>query len=337
MKKKLLYIGNKLAHKGSSPTSIDILGPLLEHEGYKLYYASSRQNKLLRLLDMVFTVFKNRNTIDYVLIDTYSTANFWYAVMVGYLCKIMRLHYLPLLRGGRLPERLAKSPKICKKLFKNAYINIAPSAYLMESFQQHGFENVQLIPNSIPLDRYSFKKRFPLRPRLLWVRAFAEIYNPLLAIKIFKKLLKNYPDAQLCMVGADKDESLQTCRDYAEKYQLPVEFTGKLTKEEWIERASDFDIFINTTHYDNTPVSVIEAMALGLPVVSTNVGGMPYLLHDGVDALLVHNDDCEGFIEAINSLLKEPEKAVKMAKNARKMVENFDWESVKILWENILR
>jgi glycosyltransferase involved in cell wall biosynthesis len=337
MTKKLLYIGNKLADKGASPSSIDVLGPLLEQEGFVLCYASAKKNKILRLFDMVFTLMKQRNKVDYVLIDTYSTTNFWYAVILGRLSKIMRLKYLPLLHGGRLPERLSKSPKTCENLFKNAYLNIAPSAFLETHFKHKGFENIQCIPNSIPLADYAFKERFPVRSRLLWVRAFAEIYNPLLALKIFNELIKDYPDASLCMVGPDKDGSLEKCKKYAIKHQLTVEFTGKLTKNEWIKRAADFDIFINTTHFDNTPVSVIEAMALGLPVISTNVGGIPYLVENGVNAFLIGDNDAEGFVNRIKDLIKNPEKTQKMAKNARKTVEGFDWSSIKFKWKKVLR
>lgn len=337
MTRKLLYIGNKLAGKGASPTSIDVLGPLLEQEGFMLFYASAQKNKILRLLDMVFSLIKYRNKVDYVLIDTYSTTNFWYAVIVGRLGKMLHLKYLPLLHGGRLPERLSKSPNNCKKFFKNAYLNIAPSAFLFAHFKQQGFENVQCIPNSISLENYAYKKRFPLRPRLLWVRAFAKIYNPLLALEILNGLTKEYPDARLCMVGPDKDGSLEECRKYAIKHHLEVDFTGKLNKNKWISRAVDFDIFINTTHFDNAPVSVIEAMALGLPVISTNVGGIPYLLTDGSDGILIVDNDTEGFIAAIKNSLQNPEKAVHMAENARKTAENFRWSSVKLQWNEILR
>ncbi|MGB3776153.1 MAG: glycosyltransferase family 1 protein, partial [Leeuwenhoekiella sp.] len=94
MKKKLLYIGNKLADKGASPTSIDILGPFLEKEGYEVYYASEKKNKFHRMLDMVRSSIKYRNKIDYVLIDTYSTKNFWYAVIIGFICQILKKAYI---------------------------------------------------------------------------------------------------------------------------------------------------------------------------------------------------------------------------------------------------
>ena len=80
------------------------------------------------------------------------------------------------------------------------------------------------------------------------------------------------------MVGPDKDGSLEKTKQYAKEKGVlhRVRFTGGLSKTEWIELSKDYNIFINTTNVDNTPVSVMEAMALGFPVISTNVGGVPF-------------------------------------------------------------
>ena len=65
-----------------------------------------------------------------------------------------------------------------------------------------------------------------------------------------------------------------------QKYKLnqKIEFVGYLRKIEWLELARDHDIFINTSTIDNMPVSILEMMALGLPIISTNVGGIPFIL-----------------------------------------------------------
>ncbi|MDD3005790.1 glycosyltransferase family 4 protein, partial [Flavobacterium sp.] len=93
------------------------------------------------------------------------------------------------------------------------------------------------------------------------------------------------------------------------------------------------DIFINTTHFDNTPVSVMEAMTLGLPVVSTNVGGIPFLLSDNKNALLVDDDDTKAMVESIQKLIENLEKAAFLANNARSFIEQMDWKVVKKQWE----
>ncbi|NJY63588.1 glycosyltransferase family 4 protein [Salinimicrobium sp. CDJ15-81-2] len=336
MLKKIIYIGNQLAIRGGSPTSVDTLAPLLKEEGFTVKTASAKKNKLLRLADMLFTIFRNRKTAEYVLIDTYSTQNFWYAYAVARLCHNLNLKYIPILHGGELPARLERSPKVSKKLFGNAFLNVAPSLYMKTVFQQAGFTNVRYIPNSINLQDYRFKERITLHPKLLWVRAFAEIYNPIQAIKVLEFLLADYPNAELCMVGPVKDDSWKDCFRYAKLHRLPVRFPGRLQKEEWSALSKKYDVFLNTTNIDNTPVSVIEAMALGVPVVSTHVGGLPYLISAAIDGLLVPPNDPEKMAAAVKNLLQDPQRAHERTLAARKKVEAFDWDRVKSSWKDVL-
>ncbi len=252
-------------------------------------------------MHMAFSVIRYGNKVDYVLIDTYSTVNFWYAVFIGRLSQVFNIPYIPILRGGNLPDRLKKSPYSSQKLFNNSFCNVAPSSYLMKIFENHQFHNLEYIPNTIQIGNYPFKFRSDIKPKLLWVRAFASIYNPMMAIKTLEILLKDYPESELCMVGPNKDGSLESCKSY-----------------------------------DNTPISVIEAMALGLPVISTSVGGIPYLLEDKVDALLVADNSVSEMAEAIIYLLNNSDSVEAIAKNARSKVEEFDWERVQAHWENLL-
>ena len=333
----LLYIGNKLSSAGRTVTSIETLGELLKSEGFTVYMASSKKNKILRLLDMMWAVVQHRKKVSYVLIDTYSTQNFYYAVAVANVCRLFQLPYVPILRGGDLPKRLVSSRSQSWKLFRGALSNVAPSEYLMQKFQSEGFNNLRHIPNSIELSNYQFKRRENVSAKLLWVRSFADIYNPELALDIVDRLIKEGIDAKLCMVGPDKDGSLKRCKGLAAKRDLPITFTGKLEKKEWIDLAKDYDVFINTTNFDNTPVSVLEAMALGLPVVTTNVGGIPYLLTHSENAILVNPNEAEPFCNAIKDFLNHPNKAEQLAHKARLMVENYDWEIVKHSWIELLK
>ena len=331
----VLYIGNNLFNKTGYPTTLQTLSKLLEHEGYNLVKTSSKLNRVARMFDMVCTVFKYRKTTNVVLIDTYSTLNFYYAYCCAVLLKYLKIPYIPILHGGNLPYRLNKSPRLSKSIFANAYMNVAPSAYLLQVFKKAGFNTV-CIPNTLDIDRYPFKKRQKLAPKLLYVRSFATIYNPEMAIKVLFELKKDYPNATLCMVGPDRDGSLSGVKQLVEALNLQssVAFTGVLTQAAWHKKSEQFDVFINTSHVDNMPVSIIEAMALGLPVVTTNVGGIGFLIKDKVNGFLVPDNDYKTMAKTIKQLIENGPGNISV--KAREQVEAFQWNVVKHQWNQLL-
>lgn len=336
MNKTILYIGNNLAKKTNYATSMDVLSRLLGIEGFTIYKSSSKSNTFFRLLEMCYDLVRYRSIVDYVLIDTFSTANFYYALLTSQLCRFFSLKYLPILHGGNLPYRLKQNPRLSFLIFKNSYQNIAPSGYLKYEFEKEGFKTI-LIPNVIPIANYTFKERKKIAPKLLYVRAFAKIYNPTMAIEVLKELKKTYPKAILCMIGPDKDGTLDDVLQLINTYKLQdsVEITGVLSKEEWHEKSEDYDIFINTTNVDNTPISIIEAMALGLPIVSTNVGGLPYLIENNRDGILVDKNNSSVMTNKIIEIVDK--NSISLAKKARIKAEFFDWSSVRNQWLNILK
>ena len=333
----ILYIGNKLSGKDTNITYIEILGKYLESEHYNIIYASSKKNQILRLLDMNFKTLKNQLKINKVLIDTYSTNGFIFALIISQLCRLLHLQYIPILHGGNLPNRLVRNPKFCKLIFDNAQINVAPSFYLYYAFKAAGFQKIIHIPNAVAVENYNFDKKDITIPKLLWVRSFKEIYNPKMAVLVMAEIVKKYPNAQLCMVGPNQNNLYLECKNLAMDLGLNVNFTGKLTKKEWISLAKDYNIFINTTHLDNTPLSVIEAMALGLAIVSTNVGGIPNLITNQKNGLLVNDNDFLKMSQEVITLTTNKDKFEYLITNARKTVEKFDWEIVKKQWFDILQ
>lgn len=334
--KNLLYIGNKLHNHGFNKTSVETLGVFLGDEGFNIKYSSDKKNQFYRLLDMIISTFLNARKVDYILIDTYSTSSFWYAFFCSQVARLFNTKYIPILHGGDLPKRLEKNPSLCNLIFKNAFANVAPSNYLLKKFKEKGLENIVFIPNSIQLKEYKYKNRIHIQPNLLWVRSFARIYNPQMAIHVFKHIKEKYPNATLTMVGPDKDGSLIETRNLAESLNLNVNFTGKLSKKDWTDLAKKHDIFINTTHFDNTPVSVIEAMALGLPVVTTNVGGIPFMLTNNENALLINDDKSIEMVNAIETFLINEELVQRLTLNAKVLVCNMDWQVVKLKWIELL-
>jgi len=329
----ILYLGNK-----NSPTlsTIDTLGKQLG-ETYDIVTCSSVQNKILRFFDMMRHIFKYKDECKLIIVDTYSTWNFYYAMMSAFFGKQFGIPYIPILHGGNLPQRLDKNPSMSKYLFKGSFINATPSNYLKEEFEKRGYKTKH-IPNNIELENYPFKLREMIMPKLLYVRSFAKIYNTKMAIKAFEIVKKKYPNATLTMVGPDRDGSLEQTREFAKELGLEesVTFTGGLSKEEWIDLSKDFDIFINPTNFDNLPVSIVEAMALGFVIVSTNVGGLPYLIDNEKDGLLVDKNDHIAMANKILRALKEPELCKKLSLNARDKAKGYAWSEVKKLWDEVI-
>ena len=333
----ILYIGNVLSQHGYTKGVIETLGPQLESIGFTVFYGGTKKNPVFRLFQMLGKIITLRNKIQFVLIDTYSTSAFWYAWLSGLICGCFRIKYIPILHGGDMPVRLHKSQLATKNLFNHSFANVAVSGYLKDAFDQFGFFSI-IIPNNIEISRYPFKNRELIAPKLLWVRSFHSQYNPNLAADVLSLLLETYPNSELCMVGPDKDGSMEEFKEYAKYLGVleSVKITGVLPKEDWLKLSTQYDFFINTTNVDNTPVSVIEAMALGMCVVSTNVGGIPYILKNNQNAKLVDKNNALGMSNAIVHLLQNPKEAKTLSTNARHTAMNFDWDIVKLKWIELL-
>jgi len=334
--KTILYIGNKLNKHGLSLSSIETLGQLLESNNFNLLYSSDKKNKISRLCDMIICVIKNHKQIDFVLIDTYSTSNFYYALIISQICSVLKLKYIPYLHGGNLPTRLKNSTFFSNLIFKNSLINIAPSNYLYKIFKNQKYK-VKCIPNAIKIENYTFIKRKDIKPNLLWVRSLHDIYNPKMAIDVLACLKKSNSKSKLCMVGPEKNMTFKEIEEYAKLKNVEVELTGQLEKKDWISHSEHFDIFINTTNFDNTPVSVIEAMALGMAVVSTNVGGIPHLFQDNLNILLVEKGQVNEMVIQIEKLLNDQNLYSQLVINARNFVEKFGEKEIVEQWKDILK
>ncbi|MCA0131964.1 glycosyltransferase family 4 protein [Winogradskyella alexanderae] len=332
----VLYVGNALSKKGRTQTTIDTLGYNLK-EFCNVRIVSKKRNKILRLIDMVWAVFRYRTKTDFVLIDTYSTMNFYYALVVSQCCRLLNKNYITILHGGNLENRLKNNPKICQLIFNNAFKLVTPSLFLKTIFENYNYTNLVYIPNSIEIENYTFQRHKIENINLLWVRSFSSIYNPKLAVDVLVDLKNKGHDATLTMIGPEVDGSLEKVKSYATHKKVDVEFTGKLEKSEWIKKSKNKNVFINTTNIDNTPISVIEAMALGLPVVSTNVGGLPFLVQDGKEGLLVEPNNSEAMSHAILKLFQNEEFVTLLTENARKKVEDFDWTLIKLKWQLLLQ
>lgn len=310
----------------------------LSNDGWQVIITSPAHNRLLRSVDMVWTVWRARRDYAIAQIDVFSGPAFVWAEAVTWLLRRLGKPYVLTLRGGSLPTFAKRWPGRVRRVLDHAAYVTTPSRYLHEQMAQYR-NDLRLLPNPIDLERYRCRLREQPKPRLVWLRAFHRMYNPSLAARVLGELVGDYPETNLIMVGPDKgDGSFQSCQHAVQELGLEhkVQFPGGVPKSDVPDWLNKGDIFLNTTNVDNTPVSVIEAMAMGMCVVSTNVGGIPYLLEHEHDALLVPPDAPQAMADAVRRILTEPGLAERLSRNARAKAEQFDWSVILPQWEILL-
>jgi len=333
----VLFVGNFFSSLTGANSLSEEVANRLEADGWRVYMTSHVTRRLPKLADMVYTAWRLRRRYAFGHVDVFSGDAFFWAEATCWVMRRVRKPYVLTMRGGNLPQFARRWPNRVRRLLASAVVVTAPSSYLKEAMTPYCASSM-LLPNSLDLQLYHYRVRVPDRPRIIWLRAFHKIYNPTLAPRILAALVRDFPDATLSMVGRDKgDGSYQATRELAESLGVAgrMEFPGGVLKAEvphWLDR---YDIFLNTTNIDNTPVSVLEAMACGLCVVSTNVGGIPYLVNDGEEALLSAPDDAAGMTRSIARLMREEGLAARLSRSARSKVEQFDWSRTIPQWKTL--
>lgn len=325
-----------MSKHGRSKSVLETLEPFLA-ELCNIKTFSEKRNRYLRFLNMLLGFLTRGLRSDIIMIDVFSTTNFYFAYTLSLLSSLFNKPYILFLHGGSLPARYERSTKKVDYIFSRAKAIVAPSMYLKSFFESAGYK-VVLIPNIVDIRKFPFKKRELLQPRLLYVRGFGKIYNPLMTVRTVSILRNEYPNVVLAMLGSDADGSLQETQKLIEKLRLEpnVKILGRMTQEEWVRVSSEYSIMVSNPIIDNTPVSVIEGMALGLLVISTNVGGISHFLTDNEDALLVESDDHEGMANAVRQALTNTELSGRIRENARRKAESLSWDTIRPLWAKLL-
>jgi glycosyltransferase involved in cell wall biosynthesis len=324
--RSLLIVGSHLSASVGTRALGEELAARLAGRGWSVFTTSTRRARLPRLADMLAACWRLRNRYAIAQVDVFSGAAFFWAEAVCALLRRLGKPHVLVLRGGNLPAFARRAPRRVRRLLHGAAAVVAPSAYLAEQLAAYHPAS-RLIPNAIELADYPYVHRAQARPKLVWLRAFHEIYNPPLAPEVLALLVPEFPGIEMLMAGPDKrDGSLARTIEAARG--LNVEIRGGVPKSEiasWINRG---DIYLNTTNFDNMPVTLVEAMACGACIVTTNAGGIPYLARNEHDALIVPPADARAMAGAVRRILLEPALAARLSAGARATAEQFDWPPV---------
>jgi len=234
-------------------------------------------------------------------------------------------------RGGEAADFMQRSARAVGVTMRRASCLVVPSEFLQEVFARHHF-GCKVVPNIVDLAR--FRPGDPTQPRQIIVaRNLEAIYDNATALRAFAQVHAVYPDVRLLLAGTGPQESMLRAMAGDLGVASVVEFAGRLDRETMASRLRDSCVALNPSLVDNMPNSVLEALASGVPVVSTCVGGVPFIVQDEHTALLVPPQQPDAMAAAILRLLGEPAVAVKLREAGLVAVRAYTWSAVAPQWQ----
>jgi glycosyltransferase involved in cell wall biosynthesis len=211
---------------------------------------------------------------------------------------------------------------------------VVPSEYLVQVFQSFGLR-ADAISNFVQIDRLNFRRRTHVSPRFFSNRNLESLYNVSCTVRAFAIIQREYPDASLLIAG-DGRERVALEALVKELALANVNFVGRVAPDVMSTLYDQADIYLNSPDIDNMPLSIIEAFACGLPVISSNAGGIPFVVTSGMNGLLFERNDHEAMAEAALGLLEDPVRALALADAARAECEaRYTWPHVRRAWESL--
>jgi len=237
-------------------------------------------------------------------------------------------------RSGEAPDHLRRSA-VARHTLRAVDCNVVPSRFLQSVFADYGID-ARVIPNTIDHGRFPFTLRDPLRPRLISTRNFEALYDVDCTIRAFQQVQARFRDATLVLVGSGSREP-ELRRRVAELGLQGVTFAGRVAPKDIPAYYAAADIYVQTPAIDNMPSSILEAFAMGLPVVSTDAGGVPVMVADGVHGLLAPIGDADQIAANVLMMLDEPGRARQMALAAYESTDHLRWSRVRDSWVALYR
>ncbi|HET7909607.1 MAG TPA: glycosyltransferase family 4 protein [Nitrospira sp.] len=237
--------------------------------------------------------------------------------------------------SGEADDHLANWGSLVHPWLKMVDKIVVPSVYLRDVFARHGYE-AEVIHNVIDTGQFRYRERVPLLPEFLSVRNFEAHYGVEFTLLAFAMIQTVFPAASLTVVGQGPQEP--ELKHLSQALSLRnVRFVGAVDPAAMPEMYDRHSVFLNSSFVDNQPLSVLEAMASGMPVVSTPVGDIPNMVTDGESGTLVPVGDPSVMAKAATLLLEQPERAACMARRAKASLVDYDWSKIGPAWDTVYR
>ena len=236
-------------------------------------------------------------------------------------------------RGGEAEEFFSRSFRWVRPSLERVTIVIVPSGFLADVFKRRGVAT-RIVPNIVDIHRFTASGRHPYSrgktgPQLLVTRNLEPIYDIDTALYVLQQVRKTFPQASITICGSGPERGRLVALAQALEIDSAVVFTGRVENEQMAELYRSADVMLNPSLADNMPISVLEALASGVPVVSTRVGGVPHLVQHGKTALLVAPGDVDAMAKAVIRVLEDPDLADRLVTAGLGEIKQYTWPSVR--------
>jgi glycosyltransferase involved in cell wall biosynthesis len=252
---------------------------------------------------------------------------------------IARLRGVPAIvnyRGGQADDFLSHAPRFVHRQLSKAAARITPSVFLQRVFARHGLA-ADAIPNVVDLSRFPVQpfRQSLTAPHLLITRNLEAIYDIPTALRAFARVRQQWPHASMSVAGSGPELPALQALSAELGLANAVQFVGRVDNAQMASLYAKADLLLNASTVDNMPISILEALASGVPVVSTAAGGIPDLVEDGRTALLVPVGDHPALAAAALRLLGDRELAMQLREAGLQLASQFAWERVRMSWQKL--
>ena len=323
---KVLLICNYKPSVGGISGQVGLLQKYLRAEGHTTDIFSTKASVLQRLL-LPMRLLRVARSYDVLHIHCCSGWGFLPAVVGVSVGRWLKKQLVLTYHGGGGEKFFDKHPHLVYQYLTRTDANIVLSGFLAKIFDKHHLPYT-IIPNIIELDDKQYRLRETLKPNFICTRAHEELYNIPCILRAFQKVLTELPEASLTLVGDGSQH--EALAEMAKEMGLAnVSFTGRVDNTEIYTYLDQADIFLSSPTVDNMPVSVLEAMNAGLLVISSRVGGVPYMIRNGVNGLLFDSNDSNKLAELMLWSVENQAIAKAIIQQGHKEVKRYQWEGVK--------
>lgn len=243
-------------------------------------------------------------------------------VFAPWLRKRLILNY----RGGNADDFLSAWGWIAIPLMQRANSICVPSEYLAQVFAKYGLRPI-LLPNIAQTEKFPWRERDRFAPTLLVTRHLDPIYNTECLLRAFRTIKTRFPEAVLTIAGDGKEGG--RLRALVDEWKLSgVTFLGAVAHDDLPALYAAHDIYVNSSDVDNFPGALVEAASSGLPIVTTGAGGIPWMIRNRKNGILVDLNDDKALAAGVVEILEHPKIGLTLARDARNWAENFSWQNV---------